>query len=99
MEENKKNVGKTRKFNNNVIESYGKKFWRFDSGECKELPNEQIREKIILEAHEKILHLSAEYTYYEIRKRFYWPRLRENVDRTLKACEICQTYNRKKKGK
>lgn len=36
--------------------------------------------------------------YYEIRKKFYWPGIKDQIEREIRSCETCQKYNRKTRG-
>ena len=34
--------------------------------------------------------------YYELKKKFYWPKIKLEIENVLKGCEMCQRVNRKK---
>lgn len=81
-----------------MFECEGKKFWRFDTGVIREIPEEGMRERIICDVHEKRLHRGVDTIIYDIKRNWYWPKMREDIVAVVKACEICKINNRKKTG-
>jgi hypothetical protein len=43
-------------------------------------------------------HRGKTSVYYEIRKVYYWPGIKKQIEEVLKGCETCQKYNRKTRG-
>lgn len=64
----------------------------------REIREESSRKGIILEVHKILLHRGLEYVYYDPGKRYYWPRINEEMKIKLTKCELCQIANRKKSG-
>ena len=85
-----------KKWEKHILERNGKNIWRFDNGTEKIIPKKEIREEIIMKQHKEILHRGIEYVYYELKKTFYWPGIKLDIEKTLKKCEICLKVNRKK---
>ena len=80
------------------IERDGKKFWRFDHGEEREIPDESIRTEMIKQVHEVLQHRGYKAVMYRIRKTHYWPGMKDTIREELKKCEVCLINNRKKSG-
>jgi len=76
----------------------GKTIWTFDDGQKREVPEESTREKMVVEVHERQNHRSMEAVYYEIKRKYYWPGIKEFIRGTLKKCAICMENNRKTSG-
>ena len=92
--ENQK-LGKERKhkiLDNNI------EYWEFSSGKRAEIPKSEDRDLLIIQTHEKLNHRGMKGTYYELKKNFYWPGMKDQLQKRLKECEICQIGNRKAKG-
>jgi len=51
-----------------------------------------LRKKIIAETHDGItsIHLGENRTYYEIRRRVYWPSIAKHVHDYIRTCQACQ---------
>lgn len=79
-----------------MFENNGNKFWRFDTGIIREIPDESARRKIIMEMHEKRLLRSGEAILCELKKQWYWLKMREDILETIKVSEVCNINNRKK---
>ncbi len=91
----KQNKGKWEKHVENID---GKMVWRFDSGRTAEIPQESERENLIFKYHENQGHRSLGAVYYAMKFDYYWPGIKKDIEETLKKCEKCQIYNRKKCG-
>lgn len=76
----------------------GQEFWVFDDGKEQTMPPENEREQLIKDCHVKLNHRGRTSVYYEIRKEFYWPGVKDQIEKVLKNCETCQKYNRKTSG-
>lgn len=85
------------KLKKHVIECEGKKFWRFDSGIIREIPEENKKNSIIIETHIKLQHRSTEAVYYELKKEYYWINMKEDINTILAKCETCIINNRRRK--
>lgn len=48
---NKAVMGKYKK---HIIEDEGKKFWKFDTGKIREIPEEDVRVEIVKRAHKDL---------------------------------------------
>lgn len=83
---------------NRMVERDGKQMWKHDNGVEREIPEEEMREQIIVSAHVELNHRSVEPTYYRINGKYYWPNMRKDIAAVLGRCEVCQVNNRKKKG-
>ncbi|EYC46156.1 hypothetical protein Y032_0406g904 [Ancylostoma ceylanicum] len=55
-------------------------------------PNSDLANLIIQEAHGKY-HRSTAHTMAEVRKRFWIPKLRQQVKKVIRTCTACQRYN------
>ncbi|ELQ76859.1 hypothetical protein, LTR Retrotransposon [Trachipleistophora hominis] len=77
---------------------YGKKYWRFDSGIIKEVPEKENTEKPIIEAYLKTNHRKLEPIYYELKERYYWLGMKRHITEIIKRYETCQWNNRKHTG-
>ena len=103
-EEKKKMIEERRdkqiegKFNKHSKEVDGKKIWTFDSGEEREVPPEEEREKLINDCHLDLAHRGKTTVYYALRKKYYWLGMKDQIEREIKKCEVCQKYNRKTSG-
>jgi hypothetical protein len=51
-----------------------------------------LRKKVIAETHDGItsIHLGENRTYYEIRRRVYWPSIAKHVHDYTRTCQACQ---------
>jgi hypothetical protein len=83
------------KRNKHVRNRDGREFWVFDYGREAELAAEEEREKLIIDCHIALNHRSKTSVHYELRKRYYWPGIKDQIEKLLKNCETCQKYNRK----
>lgn len=99
--ENKKKKGdsiKAAKAKKHITEEDGKKYWTFDDGERREIPEDTIKEALVEQVHEKLNHRSMEAVYYNLKKTYYWPGMKAYIREQLRKCGICETNNRKKSG-
>ncbi|KRH92567.1 putative LTR retrotransposon, partial [Pseudoloma neurophilia] len=46
-----------------------------------------------------LLHRGVEYVYQEIKRKYYWPNIKKQIELVLKKCEVCKKYNIKKGSK
>lgn len=76
----------------------GQEFWVFDDGKEQTMPPANERDKLIMDCHLQLSHRGRTSVYYEIRKQFYWPGVKDQIERVLKNCETCQKFNRKTSG-
>jgi hypothetical protein len=72
-----------------------KKIWVFDSGKEAVIPDGEIREQLIYDCHVNLSHRCITTVYYELRKTYYWPGIKDQIYEAIKRCEVCQKYNRK----
>ena len=54
------------------------------------------KQSILLHAHEKLGHRGIFAVYEVIRKRFYWPHMRADINHHVKSCHECQVRNLKR---
>ena len=54
------------------------------------------KQSILLHAHEKLGHQGIFTVYEVIRKRFYWPHMRADVNHHVKSCHECQVRSLKR---
>ena len=54
------------------------------------------RNSVLLHAHEKLGHRGIYAVYEVIRHRFYWPRMRADVNHHVKSCHECQIRSLKR---
>src|ERR1700722_13202746 len=54
------------------------------------------RMKILQQAHESLAHRGIYGVFQTIRRRFYWPRLYQDVEQHIKSCHECQICSVKK---
>lgn len=50
----------------------------------------EMREKVLVQEHDDALHLGADKTIARIKKRYYWPKLAEDVRSYIRKCTICK---------
>lgn len=86
---------KETKWKNHVIEQDGFNYWKFDSGEIRMIPKEEVRNELIDRAHEQLMHRGAEAVYYRVKTKYYWPGMKREIREHLKKCEVCEINNRK----
>jgi len=55
----------------------------------KRLPKPSEMSTIINEAHLKTQHAGVSSTYYELKKKYWWPKMKEDVKSCLEKCEKC----------
>jgi Integrase zinc binding domain len=48
--------------------------------------------------HKEVGFKGVESMYYELKKKHYWPGVKEIIVNVIKECEICQENNRKNRG-
>lgn len=89
----KQNKGKWDKHVKKVDD---KEIWVFDSGGEAEIPKKEIRESLIMSTHENSGHRSLGTVYYDMKFKYYWPDIKQDIEEVIKRCEVCQVYNRKK---
>lgn len=87
--------GKAKK---HVIEENNQKYWQFDSGKRAIIPEIEQRKSLVEKAHVELEHRAADAVYYELKKTYYWPGMKETVANVTRKCEVCLKYNRKKSG-
>lgn len=86
------------KFKKHVEKIDDCEFWKFDNGIIRKMPPVDERKKLCIMYHEDLLHRSYEAVYQEMKKKFYWPGIKATIIHCIKACEVCQMYNRKKRN-
>ncbi|KAM0675703.1 hypothetical protein COBT_004274, partial [Conglomerata obtusa] len=94
--EGKSNNIKKQNWEKHVQTHEDVKIWRHDNGETKIIPEEKERVDLITAAHESLAHRSSEYVYQELKKKYYWPGIKNFIYDILQNCEMCQIMNRKK---
>ncbi|KAG1673905.1 Gypsy retrotransposon integrase-like protein 1 [Nymphon striatum] len=52
------------------------------------VPQKEVR-NILINCHDNLGHLGIHRTLSTIRKRFYWPKLRQDVKNWVKKCKMC----------
>ena len=59
-----------------------------------------LRAKLILEAHEPPFcgHFGAKRTHEVVARNFWWPEMRNDVDRIVRTCDVCQRVQSRKRG-
>ncbi|GLT84057.1 hypothetical protein SLE2022_023090 [Rubroshorea leprosula] len=57
------------------------------------IPRSSLREKLIRDLHEGGLaaHLGRDKTLDAVKDRYFWPKLRRDVEHFVKRCYVCQT--------
>ena len=55
----------------------------------KRLPHPSEIPAIITEAHLKTHHAGESSTFYELKKLFWWPKMKEDIKNSLQTCERC----------
>jgi Integrase zinc binding domain len=73
-------------------------YWRFDSGEMRCIPPIGDRKELAQETHERLSHRGLESIYYEMKKEYYWPGIKNTIKNVIRKCKICMENNRKKSG-
>lgn len=72
--------------------------WRFDSGRIAEIPEENQRDQLIFKYHENLGPRSLGDVHYAMKFDYYWQGIKKDIKETLRRCDRCQIYNRKKSG-
>ena len=62
------------------------------------MPEIGDRKALMEKVHELLMHRGPAAVYYEIRKEYYWPGMKNEIENELKECEVCKINNRKKAG-
>ena len=94
----KGNQIKRGKWKTHVVKEEGKEFWKFDSGEMAEIPKIGTRRGLIVDTHEKLQHRGLDSVYYDMKSKWYWPGMKDEIAKEMRECEVCQINNRKKLG-
>ena len=96
----RENIGKNSyiesiwKLKNNLFLNDGKLYFRKNGTQRLVVDEKQINE-IINEYHSQIGHLGINKTHGLLKDRFYWPNMKETINRVLKMCIPCQIYKEK----
>ncbi|KAM0684877.1 hypothetical protein COBT_003914, partial [Conglomerata obtusa] len=75
------------KYLKQVICSRGKKYWKFDSGIVREIPDVKDKNKVINDARIRLLHRGANAIYYAIKQFYFWAGMKEDISELIKKCE------------
>jgi len=67
------------KWKKHAINQDGKEYWRFDDGTMKEIPPKDERKQIVTRMHEQQNHRGLEAAYYELKRYWYWPGIKETI--------------------
>lgn len=51
---------------------------------------ESLREKILVEEHDDKLHLGSEKTLALVKKKYFWPKMTEDVRNYIRKCSLCK---------
>lgn len=95
MIESRRDKQMERKNSKHIKEVDVKKIWVFDNGKETEIPAEDKREKLIYDCRVEFSHKCRTTVYYELRKKYCWPGIKDHIYQVIKGGEICQKYNRK----
>jgi len=95
MIESRRDKQMERKNSKHIKEVDVKKIWVFDNGKETEIPAEDKREKLIYDCRVELSHKCRTTVYYELRKKYCWPGIKDHIYQVIKGGEICQKYNRK----
>lgn len=87
-----------KRSNNILVDNNSVHYWKQNNNEIKEIPQISKRATIIKEIHENIGHRRTESTVYEIKKKYYWPKLPEDVKMVLKKYTSCLKNDQKSEG-
>lgn len=90
---------KERRWNKHVRIVEDKEYWHFYSWKIREIPEIARRKNICINLHINSGHKSALYTYYDVKKLYYWPGLNSSIEKICKDCDVCQVNNRKKQSR
>lgn len=85
------------KENKHIVEHENKRYWKFDSGEVREIPDEANRIEMIRQRHCELGHRNVTCIYYDLKKRYYWFGMKKEIEECIKNCTVCQINNRKNK--
>jgi hypothetical protein len=64
----------------------------------RKTPSIELRKRLVVEVHEKLLHRGVEPTYYNLKQEYYWPSMKETIVNVVRKCKICIENNRKQSG-
>ncbi|KAI5177931.1 hypothetical protein PAEPH01_2510 [Pancytospora epiphaga] len=63
------------------------------------IPEESARKGMVEKVHLELKHRGSGAVYYELKRNYYWPGMRETVKNVIKKCVKCIEYNRENNGK
>lgn len=86
---------KDAKYIKHVLSKEDKNHWHFANGDMRELPAPYDRKKLFTEFYELLNHHGPFPTYYEMRKYYYWPGIKQTKKNVCSKCTICVINNRK----
>ena len=69
----------------------GEEKWIRVTRDCEKIPT-----MYMLHDHPISAHFSVTKTYEKIRERYYWPRMKQDVEQYVKSCEQCQRRGKPK---
>jgi hypothetical protein len=84
---------------NVLISNDGTWYYKISENEIKIFPELKDRKEIIRTAHEEsTAHGGTKILEYEIKKKYYWPKLKESISEYLRKCEVCVKNDQKSLG-
>ena len=74
-------------------------YWKINENEIREIPKIQERVEIIKKIHETdLLHRGRDQTVKEIKEKYYWPKLAQDVNEVINQCQTCSANAQKNRG-
>ncbi|KAI5177776.1 hypothetical protein PAEPH01_2506, partial [Pancytospora epiphaga] len=89
---------KEGKWNKHVEIVNGQERWKFDDGSMAIISEESARKGMVEKVHLELEHRGSGAVYYELKRNYYWPGMRETVKNVIKKCAKCIEFNRKNNG-
>ena len=74
-------------------------FWKINSQEIREIPILKERENTIKNIHENsLLHRGRDQTLIELKTKYYWPKMAQDVMEIINQCDTCIANTQKNRG-
>ena len=54
---------------------------------------EQLRPAVLIQYHDKLGHFGVDRSFYNIKQKYYWPKLFHTLNEYIQSCVTCQTRN------
>ena len=84
---------------NVLIDSKGVWYYKMEDNSTRQFPDVHEKESLVKEAHEEeTCHGGRDATIYNLKQKYYWPKLNETVSNYIRNCIYCQANCQKTDG-